>query len=113
MWQTYLQPQTLDDALALLAEHGANARLVAGGTDVVVELSRGIRPTATLIDITAIPGLRRVELADGDHLPRRADHPQRRHRLAPCAGSGRCRWLRRAGRSARRRFARAARWPAT
>jgi carbon-monoxide dehydrogenase medium subunit len=65
MWQTYLQPQTLDDALALLAEHGANARLVAGGTDVVVELSRGIKPTATLIDITAIPGLRRVELADG------------------------------------------------
>lgn len=64
MWQTYLQPRTLDDALALLAEHGERARIVAGGTDVVVELSRGVRETATLIDITAIPGLRRIALAD-------------------------------------------------
>src|SRR3954471_1087827 len=65
MWQHYLQPQTLSDALALLAEHAGNARVVAGGTDVVVELSRGIKPTTTLIDITAIPDLRRIELEDG------------------------------------------------
>ena len=65
MWQQYFQPQTLDDALALLARHGENARIVAGGTDVIVELSRGIRPTSTLIDITAIPGLRGIGLSDG------------------------------------------------
>ena len=65
MWQTYLQPQTLDDALALLAAHAENARIVAGGTDVMVELSRGVRPTATLIDITAVPGLRQIRLDDG------------------------------------------------
>src|SRR5919107_4742216 len=65
MWQQYLQPQSLDDALALLAHHGEGARIVAGGTDVVVELSRGIRPTATLIDVTAVPGLRRISLTDG------------------------------------------------
>jgi xanthine dehydrogenase iron-sulfur cluster and FAD-binding subunit A len=65
MWQHYLQPQSLPEALALLAEHAGNARIVAGGTDVVVELSRGIRPTTTLIDITAIPGLRRIEIGDG------------------------------------------------
>ena len=65
MWQQYFQPQGLDDALALLAQYGAGARIVAGGTDVVVELSRGIRPTSTLIDITAIPGLRRISLTDG------------------------------------------------
>ncbi len=41
MWKTYLQPQTLDDALGLLAEHAGSARIVAGGTDVMVELSRG------------------------------------------------------------------------
>ena len=51
MWQTYLQPHSLDEALRLLADHNAQARLVAGGTDIVVELSRGIRPTSTLIDI--------------------------------------------------------------
>jgi len=32
---------------------------------VVVELSRGIRSTPALIDITAIPGLRRIALSDG------------------------------------------------
>jgi carbon-monoxide dehydrogenase medium subunit len=65
MWQEYFQPQSLDDALALLARHGKDARIVAGGTDVVVELSRGIRPTPTLIDVTAIPGLRRIGMPDG------------------------------------------------
>src|SRR5918998_445535 len=65
MWQQYFQPQALDDALALLASHSDGARIVAGGTDVIVELSRGIRPTSTLIDITAIPGLRRIALTDG------------------------------------------------
>src|SRR5918993_1202928 len=65
MWQQYFQPQELDDALALLARYGEGARIVAGGTDVIVELSRGIRPTSTLIDITAIPGLRRIGSTDG------------------------------------------------
>lgn len=65
MWQTYLQPQTLDEALALVAEHAGKARIVAGGTDVMVELSRGVRPTGTLIDITAVPGLRTIRLGDG------------------------------------------------
>ena len=65
VWQQYFQPQALDDALALLARHSNDARIVAGGTDVIVELSRGIRPTSTLIDVTAIPGLRRVALTDG------------------------------------------------
>ena len=58
-------PKTLDEALTLLAEHAESARIVAGGTGVMVELSRGVRPTETLIDITAIPGLRKIRL-DGD-----------------------------------------------
>ena len=65
MWQTYLQPQTVDETTQLLTEYGASARIVAGGTDIVVELSRGIRPTDTLIDISAVDGLRRIE-RDGD-----------------------------------------------
>ena len=54
MWQTYFQPTSLDEALDLLARHAGKARLIAGGTDVLVELSRGVRPTDTLIDITAL-----------------------------------------------------------
>jgi carbon-monoxide dehydrogenase medium subunit len=65
MWEEYRQPQSLTAALDLLRERGEQARPVAGGTDVVVELSRGIRPTRTLVDITAIPGLRQIVLTNG------------------------------------------------
>jgi xanthine dehydrogenase iron-sulfur cluster and FAD-binding subunit A len=62
MWKTYLQPQTLDEALALMEAHAGQSRVIAGGTDVIVELSRGIKPTSTLIDVTAIPGLRSIAI---------------------------------------------------
>jgi carbon-monoxide dehydrogenase medium subunit len=62
MWRFYHQPRTLAEALSLLAEHAGAARLVAGGTDLVVELSRGIRPTETLIDLSQVEGLRAIDL---------------------------------------------------
>lgn len=65
MWQTYLQPHSLNDTLDLLSKHAGDARVVAGGTDVVVELSRGIRPTSTLIDITRVSELRFNSERDG------------------------------------------------
>lgn len=65
MWQNYYQPASLTAALALLQQHGAQARIVAGGTDLLVELQRGIKPTTTLIDISALPGLRYVHEANG------------------------------------------------
>ena len=65
MWQTYLQPTSVADALTLLAKHGPSARIVAGGTDVLVELSRGLRPTQTLVDITRVPDLRYVREEGG------------------------------------------------
>ncbi|MBA2276304.1 MAG: FAD binding domain-containing protein [Chloroflexia bacterium] len=64
MWRQYHQPGSLDETLGLLHRYQAKARVVAGGTDLVVELSRGFRPTETLIDITRLAGLRYV----------RADH---------------------------------------
>ena len=69
MWRTYLRPATLAEALNLLDAHaGQNGRaLIAGGTDVLVELSRGVRPTETLIDLTAIPNLRYVT-TESDHI---------------------------------------------
>ena len=57
MWQTYCTPQSLDEALSLLAEHREKARLIAGGTDLIVEIERGIRTPEAVIDITRIPGL--------------------------------------------------------
>jgi CO/xanthine dehydrogenase FAD-binding subunit len=60
MWQTYYTPASLDDALTLLAQHGAAARLVAGGTDLTVELERGLRSPNVVIDVTGIPGLDQI-----------------------------------------------------
>jgi carbon-monoxide dehydrogenase medium subunit len=66
LWQHYLQPTSLEEALALLADHGDAARIVAGGTDVVVELGRGMRPTETLIDITRVAELGGIAERDGE-----------------------------------------------
>ncbi|QBD78771.1 2Fe-2S iron-sulfur cluster binding domain-containing protein [Ktedonosporobacter rubrisoli] len=60
MWQNYLQPTSLEETLELLQQHGGQARLIAGGTDVLVELQRGVKPTTTLIDITAVPELKYI-----------------------------------------------------
>ncbi|MGH2517685.1 MAG: FAD binding domain-containing protein, partial [Ktedonobacterales bacterium] len=65
MWQTYLRPTSLDELLALLREHAGKARLIAGGTDVLVELQRGVKPTTTLLDVTAIPDLKYVRESTG------------------------------------------------
>jgi carbon-monoxide dehydrogenase medium subunit len=62
MWQHYFQPTTLTAALELAAAH-PDARFVAGGTDLVVELSRGLRPTSTLIDLCAIDALQGIRVS--------------------------------------------------
>jgi carbon-monoxide dehydrogenase medium subunit len=61
MWQTYLQPTSLVETLELLQQYGPEARVIAGGTDVLVELQRGVKPTQTLIDITALPNLNYIQ----------------------------------------------------
>jgi carbon-monoxide dehydrogenase medium subunit len=66
MWERYLTPATMDEALRALAQHAGRARLVAGATDLILELERGQRPgITTLIDISRLPGLDRIELRDG------------------------------------------------
>jgi carbon-monoxide dehydrogenase medium subunit len=64
MWNTYHTPTTLEKALHLLAKHSPEARIIAGGTDLLIELRRGIRQTPVLIDITRIRGLDRIHLDD-------------------------------------------------
>lgn len=60
MWQRVYKPRSLAEALALLREHGAAARVISGGTDVLVELQRGVKPAATLIDVSGLSELRFV-----------------------------------------------------
>jgi carbon-monoxide dehydrogenase medium subunit len=52
----YFEPKTADEALSLLAKHGAEARVIAGGTDVMVDIKYKEEP-GCLINIKKIPGL--------------------------------------------------------
>lgn len=67
MWQTYIQPRTLDEAVQLLAQYGADARIINGGTDLLIEIERKIRAPKILIDISRVPGLDAIR-EDGDYL---------------------------------------------
>ena len=61
----YVAPTTIESALARVHEKGETARIVAGGTDLLVELDRGAhRGVDTLIDLGRIPGLDTIDVQD-------------------------------------------------
>jgi CO/xanthine dehydrogenase FAD-binding subunit len=63
MWKEYLTPTSLEETLQLLSRRSTKARLVAGATDLMLELEGGLRPgVETLIDITRLPGLDQITL---------------------------------------------------
>jgi carbon-monoxide dehydrogenase medium subunit len=60
----YLEPKSLDDALALLTKYKDKARIIAGGTDVMLQArNKAIKPDY-LVDITNIPGLECIKFDD-------------------------------------------------
>jgi carbon-monoxide dehydrogenase medium subunit len=65
----YASPQTLDEAVSLLAGAGPAARPLAGGTDLLPQMRyHRIRPPL-VVDVKGIPELRRLEYAgDGLHI---------------------------------------------
>ncbi len=66
LWKHYLRPQTIDDALKALASAQSSIAIIAGGTDLMLDLQQGRRPPVdTLIDITAIPSLQGLEVRGG------------------------------------------------
>ena len=62
---SYVQPSALDQALALLDRHGSGAALLAGGTDLVVNLKEGRARPSVVIDVKGIAELRRLDVAEG------------------------------------------------
>ena len=83
MWQEYINATTTDEVIQALAEKGEHARIVAGATDLMLELERGVRKgVTTLIDITRIPTLDQIVLDEDDviHLGPLVTHNH-------CAGS--------------------------
>jgi xanthine dehydrogenase iron-sulfur cluster and FAD-binding subunit A len=66
MWQEYISATSIAEVLQVLAERGEKARIVAGATDLILEMERGARKgIETLIDVTRIPGTDTIT-QDGD-----------------------------------------------
>jgi carbon-monoxide dehydrogenase medium subunit len=61
----YHAPDTLQEALALLAEFGDEAKVLAGGQSLVPVLALRLARFGHLIDLNRIPALRYVTVADG------------------------------------------------
>ena len=56
----YFEPKTVSEALALLAQHGAEAKVIAGGTDVMVDIKYKEEP-GCLVNIKKLPGLSAIQ----------------------------------------------------
>jgi len=65
MASDYLYPLSVDEALDCLHAHQGRARLIAGGTDVLPDIRDEKIAPDCLVDVTRIPGLDRIERADG------------------------------------------------
>lgn len=65
MWQEYLLPASVEEALEMLAAHEGEARIIAGGTDLIIQLSNKECLAKCLVDITGIEELKRISM-DGN-----------------------------------------------
>jgi CO/xanthine dehydrogenase FAD-binding subunit len=53
----YARPASLEEAVALLDEYGSDARILAGGTDLIIRLRDGTLTPSVVVDIKRIPEL--------------------------------------------------------
>jgi carbon-monoxide dehydrogenase medium subunit len=61
----YLRPKSLPEALALLRQHGDDAKVIAGGQSLVPALNLRLLAPKLLIDIGGLSELRGIAVADG------------------------------------------------
>jgi carbon-monoxide dehydrogenase medium subunit len=66
MWKHYYTVSSVVEALQTMADHAGHARFIAGGTDILIELDRGQRPSIdTLIDLSRLPDLDQITRIGG------------------------------------------------
>lgn len=68
LWERYHRPRTVADALARLREHDGKARLIAGGTDLLIDMQhveQRAHTLAALVDISDVGEMKRIHVQDG------------------------------------------------
>jgi CO/xanthine dehydrogenase FAD-binding subunit len=65
MWEEYFYPKSIREALEILNSYKGEARVIAGGTDLIPQLKKRIRKIRCLVDISRIETLCKIE-RDGD-----------------------------------------------
>jgi CO/xanthine dehydrogenase FAD-binding subunit len=66
MWNQYFTPHSLEEALRLTRQYQAGARLLAGGTDLILDFtSQRTASVEALVDISCIPELKNIRLQAG------------------------------------------------
>jgi xanthine dehydrogenase iron-sulfur cluster and FAD-binding subunit A len=66
MWHKYISVTSIAEAISILAEYGEKARIVAGGTDLLLEIERDIRRGIDImVDVSRIYDLDRIYLENG------------------------------------------------
>lgn len=67
-WESYHKPESIGEALEVLQHYDGRARVVGGGTDLLVEIRRGLRrPFRAMVDVSGISGLGSIS-HDGDYI---------------------------------------------
>ena len=61
---SYVVPRSLDEAVGLLKSSNGTARVLAGGTDLLVQMKTGAQRPGLILDVKRIPELMRVTLDD-------------------------------------------------
>lgn len=64
----YVAPDSLEEAVSLMAQHGADAKLLAGGQSLIPAMNFRVVQPAMLIDLNRIGELRYIRSSDGGSL---------------------------------------------
>lgn len=67
MWEEYFSPASVQEVLEILQSYKGEARIIAGGTDLVPELKKQTRKVKCLVDISRIEELQKIE-QDSDNI---------------------------------------------
>lgn len=66
LWEHYERPDNLADALSALRYASGPARVIAGGTDLLLDLEQGRHPPVeTLVDVSGVPEMLEIDASEG------------------------------------------------